>query len=218
MKNFVTLLLTISIAAVITNCATKEDPTTKTPGFLPNYSQLKPVTSPEGTQIYSYIDPTVKRSNYTAAIIESVSLYQTATTDGVSREKIEDARIGIANGIKEIISKKINVTNNSGPGVIKISVAITGATLEGDGFKPRNLIPISAAIKLASMATNLDNKKPVLMVEIKMVDSQTGRLIKETVTTIRGENFRVSANTAEEFQKLAIKWVHEALKYSETQK
>ncbi|MBX9597671.1 MAG: DUF3313 domain-containing protein [Burkholderiales bacterium] len=214
MKKSLNLTLALGLGVLLAGCATKMDPTTKAPGFLPNYSLLKPIPSPDGTQIYSYKSPDAKLSDYHAAIITPVALYQTATESGVTAEQIEQARTNINKGIQQIVSKKLPITDKSAPGVARVNVAITGATLEGEGFSVRNLIPISAAIKLASMATGLDNKKPIMVVEIKVVDSQTDKLLKETVTTISGEKFRMNSNAVEEFQKLATEWVQQALKYS----
>ena len=94
----------------------------------------------------------------------------------------------------------------------RLQVAITGASLETDGFKPRNMIPISAALKLASMATGMDNKTPELVVELKFTDSQTGKLLKEVVTTISGEQFRSASDISDIFNNLVTQWVQQALK------
>lgn len=214
MKKSLNFTLALGLGVLLVGCATKMDPTTKPPGFLPNYGLLKPIPSPDGTQIYSYKAPDAKLSDYHAALVAPVALYQTATESGVTAEQIEKARTNINKGIQQIVSNKLAITDKSGPGVARVNVAITGAVLEGDSFKPRDLVPISAAIKLASMATGLDNKKPIMVVEIKVVDSQSEKLLKETVTTISGEKFRMNSNTVEEFQNLATEWVQQALKYS----
>jgi len=214
MQKFINQIVAFALILSVVACATNVNPTQKAPGFLPNYSLLKPVPSPEGTQIYTYKAPDAKRSDYHATIIQPVSLYQTAVESGVTAEQIEKARKNIDAGITKIVSKKIAITNKPGAGVARVYTSITGAILEPDSLKPWNIIPISAAIKLASMATDLDNKKPVLVVEIKIVDSRSGKLLREIVTVIHGENFRMSVHTADEFEKLAVQWVDQALKYS----
>lgn len=211
-SNIIAIGLLLSAAA----CATKTNPTQKAPGFLPNYSLLKPVTpSPEGTELYMYKAPDAKRSDYHGAIVESVTFYRNPTeSTSLTTAEIEQARKNLNDGIAKVVSKQIPINYKAGPGVARVTVAITGATLEKEGFQPWNIIPVSAAIKLASMATNLDNKKPVLVIEIKIADSVNGRLLKEIVTIINGEKFRISSNAADEFQKLAVIWVDQAIKYS----
>lgn len=200
------LLLTLAMG-----CANTKTP--KPTGFLPDYSKLKPLPSPENIQVYSYTNPNAKKNYYTSVIVESVVLYQTATKDGVSNEQIESARSAITAGIKQIVAKRFKITNTPGTHVAAMSVAITGATVEGESFKPWNIIPISAAIFLASKATNLDSKQPILVVEIKIVDSKTHDLLKETASTINGEKFRIGT-TADKFQSLALEWISEALRYT----
>lgn len=184
-------------------------------GFLPNYSLLKPVANPpQGTQIYTYKNPNVNRGSYTAVIVQPVQLYQTATSQGITDDQIAAAQANIQSGIQQIVSKKIAITTSPGPGIASLTVAITGAELQTEGFKPWNIVPISAAIKLASSATGTDSKTPILVVELKITDSVTGQLLRETVTVISGDTFRNKANTAQEFQQLAQTWVQQALAYS----
>jgi len=205
------------LSLVVASCASKSPELQQTSGFLSDYTLLKPVSSPKGTQIYTYKNPSISRNDYHAVVVKPVRLYQTATEDGVTAQQIETARANIDKGIKEIVSRKIPITSTPAKGVATLDVAITGATVEGKGFSPLNLIPISAALKLASMATDLDSKKPILVVELKFTDSLSGELLRETVTMISGESFRNRANTAKEFEQLAKNWVQQALKYSAAQ-
>jgi hypothetical protein len=202
------------LALSLVSCASNPPPLENTSGFLPNYSVLKPVSSPEGSQIYTYTAPDVERSDYHALIVAPVILYQNAASHGVTNQQIATARANIDSGIKQVASQHIALTQTAGPGVAVLQVAITGATASADGFKPWNVIPISAAIKLATMATDTDSKTPVLVIELKFTDSVTGKLLREDVTVISGETFRNRANTPEEFQQLAQTWVKEALKYA----
>jgi Protein of unknown function (DUF3313) len=98
--------------------------------------------------------------------------------------------------------------------VLPVAITITGASVEGEGFKPRNLLPISAAIKLASNATDTNNKTPVLVVELKFTDSVSGKLLSESLSTISGSEFRDSTQTVQQFTQLAQQWVQQVLKYS----
>lgn len=196
------------------SCSTTPTPKLEqTSGFLPDYNQLKPIPSPKNSQIYTYTVPGVKRSDYNAIIVNPVMLYQTATKHGVTQDQIDTARVNLNTGIRNIISQYIPITTTAGPGVARLQVAITGATTDGTGFSPLNLIPISAAIKLATMATDTDSKVPGLVVELKFTDSVSGKLLREDVTMINGETFRNRSNTAAEFETLAQTWIQQALQY-----
>ena len=212
-RTIMILSLTLGLGACSSNQSTP-DITQQPPSFLPNYSLLKPIPSPKGTQIYSYKAPGVSRGDYHAALVEPVKLYQSGSQKNVSNAQVQQARTSINNGLRQIVSQKMPLTNQAGPGVFRLDVAITGASLETDGFKPWNIIPISAAIKLATMATGNESKKPMLVVELKFTDSQTGKLLKEVVTTISGDEFRDASDTADAFAKLANTWVEQAMKYA----
>lgn len=208
-------LLALALTATIISCTSVQTPDQKQAGFLADYHVLKAVEStPEGTQIYSYTNPTVKRSDYHAVIVEPVIIYQTATESGVTEAQIKNAQKRLTHSLKVIAGKQLPIVTKAGHGVARIQVAITGAELEGDGFSPLNLIPISGLIKLGTMATGLDNKKAILAVETKTTDSRSGKLLRATVTTISGEKFRMEVHTPEEFEELAKQWIQEAVMYS----
>lgn len=204
-----------ALSIAIAGCATSDpDFSKKSPGFLTDYTILKPIKSPDGQHIYVYTAPNVHRSDYHAVIVNPVLIYQTATESGITEEQITNARIHIANSVKELVKTKMPLTTIPGAGVARIEVAITGAVLDGDGFKPRYLIPVAAVIKLTTMATGLDNKTPVLMIETKTTDSLNGKLLRSTVTIVRGEKFRQEVHTPQEFQAAAKIWVKEAITYT----
>ncbi len=210
-------LLIISLASTFALIGCTSQP--KTPmqdpsGFLPNYSELKQVTpAPKGMQVYTYVAPGVKRGDYHAVIVAPVVLYQTATTTGITTTDIANAQVDLQSGIQTIVAKQIPLTTTPGPGVAQLNVAITGAEVNQEGIKPRNLMPISAAIKLASVATGLNGKIPVMVVELKFTDSVNGRLLKEVFTTISGDQFYTASN-ASQFNALAQIWVQQALQFS----
>ncbi len=213
-------LLTLGLVStlVLAGCtASPPTPTTKPSGFLPDYALLKQVTpSPEGTQIYSYTAPNVK-GQYHAVLVAPVVLYQGATANGVTVQDISNAQADLQNGIQQIVSKKMPIVTQPGFGVAQLNVAITGAEVNQEGMQPRNIMPISAAIKLASVATGLNGKIPVMVVELKFTDSVNGRLLREIMTTISGDQFR-TADTASQFTILAQNWVKQALEYSNAAK
>lgn len=211
-------LIAICGLIAITGCSKSPEPMPKGSGFLPNYALLKPIPSPKDTQIYLYKNPEAKRSNYTSVMVSPVALYQTATKDGVTIAEINAARAHLNENINNTISKIIPVTATPGAGVAVLSVAITGATVAEAGFQPWNVIPISAAIKLASMATDLDSKTPALVIELKFTDSVSGALLLESVAVITGDSFHNRANTSKEFVQLAKTKVAESLQYSLNQR
>jgi hypothetical protein len=212
---------TVFLSLILSGCSGQgasskiANPIQNPSGFLPDYALLQPVPdAPKNTEIYNYKAPDLKPGDYRSMIINPVIIYNTASNQGVSENNIENARASIQAGIEKIVSQKVSLTQTEGPGVAELTVAITGAMLEGESLKPRDFIPISAAINLASKAVGKEQKIPAIVVELKIVDSTHGNLLREIVTVIHGEAFRDKTNTSQEFQVLAESWVKDAMDYS----
>ena len=219
LKKLFHFITVIAVMLIIFSCASTKhiNPPNNKKGFLPNYSLLKPLpNNTENIQNYVYKNPKIKNGSYYAVILEPVDLYQPkdeSSAPKIRPQMVETAREIIKNKIKETISKNYNIVNTTGDGVARINVAITGAIVEPDGFHIWNIIPISAVIKLAAMATGLDGKTPVLIIETKVTDSKTGNLLRATVSVINGKTFRLEASTPEEFTQLAEAWIMRAMQY-----
>lgn len=196
-----------------TGLAAQEKPQS---GFLPDYSQLKPVKGPEGTKIYRYTRFDFDPLAYSAVIIDPVMINQAHADEKLTPQVIDQTRAALDASIRDRIGQSsLKIVHEPGPGVIRVAVAISGAELDSEGFKPRNILPISAALKVVSMAAGKEQKTPVLLVENKITDSQTGNLLRAGMITISGEAFRDEANTAHEFQSLAQRVVGIAMDNSE---
>lgn len=218
MKNCFNYILVLGFVLSVTGCASKSSKPNfeeESSGFLVNYDLLEPVEGSAGMQIYVYENDDIETNEYHAAIVEPVFIYEGATDgDGVTYQNIENAKNGINAGLKRAVAEHFKLTEKPGPGVFRMQMAITGADLEGQGLKPWNIIPVSAAITLATHATGYENKRPVLVVELKITDSQTGEILKEVLTISGGDYFRNEDNTSAAFEELADEWVEFVLEYS----
>lgn len=190
-------------------------------GFLTSaeYNRLQEIdTSTPGVKLYRYVSPDFDRSQVKGVMIDPVVLYQTALKQqgqkGLTDETIYQTRMTIDKELKERASRRFNVVTQPGPGIGRLSVALTGAVVEGDSFKPWNAVPISAVLFAAQKASGLDAKTPSFVVEAKMRDSVTGKVWGEGVYVMSGETFRMESSSPEAFQKLAIDWVTTAVRIS----
>jgi hypothetical protein len=211
----------VALSVVLVGCASTSktiDPAFES-GYLGSaaYSRLQPISSPDdGVQIYGYKNPTVNIDKYKAVIIDPVVVYQTATQDaqgkGISEQTIYQVKQAITESLKADVAKHVKVVTKSGADVARVSIAITGAQALGDGFKPTDLIPVRAVLGLASNAAGVNSKNAVLVVEAKVNDSQSGKLLGEALYVVSGETFRLESSSVEAFQKLAEKWVQTAVR------
>jgi hypothetical protein len=96
--------------------------TPPTSGFLGDYSQLKPGNAGQAQLVY--INPDAKWSDYSKVILEPVELWGDAKSKPSEKARGE-IRAFVFNTFKEELAKKFELTEQPGPGVMKITVAIT---------------------------------------------------------------------------------------------
>lgn len=222
MKNLLKLALTILSVSLMLQYSSGAIADTKlmdaekpNSNFLPDYSLLKPVTGPEGTKAYRYTRFDFDPLAYSAVMIDPVAINQQMKDEKLTPDIITSTQQALNASIQDRIgASKMKIAHQPGAGVLRVSVSISGAEVETEGFKPRNILPISAVIKLASKAAGKDSKKAVLLVESKIVDSLTGELMRAGMITIASDSFRDEGATAVEFKNLAEKIVDIAMKNS----
>lgn len=180
-------------------------------GFISDYSLLQKVDGPKGSQIYRYRKTSVAPENFNAVLIDPVVLNQASPEGQLTADVLTQTRTALDQHIRESIAARgLKIVTEPGPGVLRVSVAISGAELETEGFKPRNILPISAVMKLASKATGMESKTPTFLVESKLVDTQSQEMVGAGMITIAGESFRSEAGTVEGFQTLTKRVVQVA--------
>jgi len=181
-------------------------------GFFADVSLLQAINSPEGSKAFRYTSSKFDPSNYQAVMIDSVLINQSGVSDKITADTMEKTRATLEDGIKQKIGKVITLSDKAGPGTLKVNVSISGADVAGEGFKPRNILPVSAVLKLASKAAGKDKKTAMLLIESKVSDSVTGELLKATMLTISSDSFRDQADADQELTDLAKKVVELAMK------
>jgi hypothetical protein len=185
-------------------------------GFLPNYSLLVPTyTTASDTRILRYRKDGINPATYTAVILDPIYLNQTATKD-VSAESIAKAKSTLQASMVETVNARGNlkIVTQPGPGVVRVSVGITGAEVSNDYLKPWNFTPIGLATNAAAFAGGINAKTPAVVVENKITDSRTNEILGMGLVTIQGESFRTASGSVDSFIAMAQKAVRVALETS----
>ena len=140
-----TVLLGALSLSLLAACATKTVPSSQQSGFLNDYSklQLAPNTD-DGMNTYTYVSPTFKRSDYNAVMLDPVTIYQKAT-ESITQENIYQVRQALDDSLKTAVSKQFNVVTTPGKGTARVSIAITGAEVEGSMTLTKSSIETSSA-------------------------------------------------------------------------
>jgi len=208
-KHFLTSLALIS-AGLITTGVSAQSSKDKLPntGFIPDYTLLKPVANPpEGSKIHRYRNPAIQPGTYTSVIIEPIQINEAPDADSkIPPGAVTETKAALGDVLKKMVSQRATIATEAGPGVARITLSISGAELEGEKLRPRNLLPVSAILKIAAAATGNSSQQAVLIIEAKITDSVSGDLIAAGVNTIKGESFRGDAKTTQEFLAVVKRW------------
>lgn len=213
------LLITTCAAGFLVACSNTpklaSQPMPKS-GFLPNYSVLVPTfTTQSDTRVWRYRKADINPGSYTGVILDPIYLNQSATKE-VSAEAISSAKAALQASMVEAVNSRgnIKIVTQPGPGVVRISVGITGAESSSDSLQPWNFTPIGLALNAAAYAGGVNSKTPALLVESKITDSQTKELLGEGLVTVQGESFRTAGGSVDSFVAMAKKVVRVAMETS----
>jgi hypothetical protein len=216
MKINLPLFCTSSILILLVACSTAPQLSTQPlpkSGFLPQYELLKPVTIKDpDVRVWRYSNPVIDSKSYTGVIVEPIFLNQEATQK-ITPEILNKTKDALQKSMLEGIQTKdhIKVVTKPGPGVAILSVGITGAETSNDSLQPWNFTPIGLAINAAAYTTDMNSKTPAMVIEGKIIDSQSKEIISESLAVIKGESFRTGSGSVESFVEMAKKVVRIAL-------
>ena len=216
MSLFAAVTATVCLIAACSNTPKLASEPMPRSGFLPNYSLLVPTyTTASDTRIWRYRKDGINPATYTAVILDPIYLNQTATKD-VSAESIAKAKSTLQASMVESVNARGNlkIVTQPGPGVVRVSVGITGAEVSNDYLKPWNFTPIGLATNAAAFAGGINAKTPALVVENKITDSRTNEVLGMGLVTVQGESFRTSSGSVDSFIAMAKKAVSAALETS----
>jgi hypothetical protein len=219
MKNlhiFAASILVVVLLAACSNAPKLATESMPKSGYLPDYSILVPMaTSVPDARIWRYRISGVNPDSYTAVILDPIYLNQGATKD-VSAESIAKAKTALQASMIEAVNTRgnIKIVTMPGPGVARLSVGITGAESSADSLQPWNFTPIGLALNAAAYAGGVNAKTPALLVESKITDSQSNKLLGEGLVTIQGESFRTAGGSVDSFIAMAKAVVKVAMEAS----
>lgn len=216
MKKIAALVVMVSATTILSACGSApqlaSEPMPES-GFLPDYAVLAPVsTAIPDVRIWRYRKPGVDAASYTAVILDPIYLNQ-GVTENVTQAAIDNAKSTLQASMVDAVKSKagIKLTDQPGPNVARISVAITGAESSADGLKPWNFTPVGLAMNAAAYVGDVNAKTPAMLVESKLTDSQTGEVIGEGLVTVQGDSFRTNSGSVDSFVAMAKKVVQAAM-------
>jgi hypothetical protein len=126
---------------------------------------------------------------------------------------VAQAKAALQTAIYEAVEtrKDMKIVTTPGPGVARISVAITGAEIDAEGLKIYNFTPVGLVSNGVQYAAGVNSKIPAMIVESKITDSTSRNFLAGGVVSVQGETFRTNSGSIESFQNMAKKAVQAAV-------
>jgi hypothetical protein len=206
------VLLLIATACLMAACTTTTKLITEPmpmSGFLPDYKILTPLASSDADiRAWRYRISGIDPRKYTGVIIDPIYINQGATKE-VNAEAIAKTKDTLNAAILESVKELgvIQVVTKPGPNVARLSVGITGAESTNNSLQPWDFTPVGATLTAASYAGGMNARTPALLLESKVVDSESKKLLAECLVAIQGDSFRTASASLDSFTAMAKKAV-----------
>lgn len=177
-------------AALVSGCASTQPSQSNYSGWLGNYDKLQPYTTATGATSMRWIDPALQSGQYNAIMIDPVTYYPAAQPGSqVSQSVLNQIPTYLVNQVRaELGANNVNVVSQPGPGVLRLTAAITGVDTPTEGMQAYEVLPIAAVWGAAKAATGERAHNTIVYLEAKMTDSQSGKMLGEVVRKGLGEN------------------------------
>ncbi|SAK57614.1 hypothetical protein AWB79_02422 [Caballeronia hypogeia] len=118
----------------------------------PLRSSLQQTQDPNGETFLRYVNPRLSPANYSAVMVEPISMYPTAEPgDQLSQATIDQIRSCGTTCLRQAIGSRVRVVEAPGARVVKLQVAVTGVANTAEGLKPNQVVPMAF---VATMAVN----------------------------------------------------------------
>ena len=195
-NNVVALGLLILLAGCSATDKKVEEMQTNQNGFLTSYDKLVKVKTNDDSSAMRFVKPGLREQGYTGFIIDPVIVYPEAESEETATISKDVTKEIIAYADKvftDAVAAEGKLATEPGAKVARIKVAISSLEITGKKLKPRQYIPLGFVLTVAR--GRLNDMDVQLMMEIEMVDSQTGDVLAQVIKSGTGE--RIENNKTE---------------------
>lgn len=181
----------VALACVSTAVAQDRDS-----GFLRDYTRLEAGKDSKGVPIRNWVSAKFTPANYNALLLDPIVFYpEPQPSEKVSAAELQ-RMLAYANEVhKQAVSKRFNLVDRPGPGVVRLRIALTSVAAKEEGLKPYQLVPLAFLATMASRAAKGGApQRALIIVEAEATDSTTGELLASRVRVGTGERLAKEAN------------------------
>jgi len=182
-------------------------------------SQFKPL--PDNPSQYVYIKPNAHLDRYTQIWVAPLVILNKETGKQwqalVSDENGQAAQIFQQAMVKALKDRGVRVSDQPGPGVITLRVAVTHVQQDKEGFVASDILPIKAIFNVARMAAGME--KYIVNIDTlgQLEDSQSGELLAGGFGIRKQSKSGPSAISLDDFASWTQSWSQDvALRLAKT--
>lgn len=172
-------------ALLLGGCASKVTEPEQYSGFLADYSQLQPATSPTGQPVLRWMAPGLKLSNYQHMTVQSIGFYPAPSpSEQIGAPALAELQTYTSEQVKAAFGRRFQVQEagaRPGPNTLILRAAITGVDTKAEGLKPYEVIPIALVVAATTSATGARDRTTELFVEAELLDASTGQPVLQVV-------------------------------------
>ena len=210
MKSVSVFSIVLLCAGVVGCAQTQAMSKVQTSGFLRDYSILQKGEKDQALLVYK--NPTANWSSYTKVYLDPVTVWKDEQTKAVAPEDLQKLADFLEVQVNDALKQDYEMVQAPGPGVMRVSVAIT----EADASSPTmdTISSIVPQLRLLTGAKGLvAGGKPGFVgsasVEVKITDTQTGTLLAAAVDRRAGtKNLSGVTDKWNDVQESYIYWAN----------
>lgn len=179
-RNAILAVSAVLLAAACTASTARLD-NAKMSGFLENYEALEPVE-----RGYLYTNPNADWSSYDKILLPPVTIWRSGENSLDEIQEAELAKVAtlLDRAVRDRLSKDFQIVDEAGPGVLRLSLAITEALASDDQISIITADVGSQSMPAdAEISAELEAYADVAMIEIEARDAAHRQLLAAAVDT-----------------------------------
>jgi hypothetical protein len=207
-----TYLGAIILSLFLASCATKggdtKEPVMLNSGFLENYTILKDEKDAAGNPVRRWVSSKLNAHNYQKVMIEPVIYFPPMKPDATANAAtLEAVRRYMDQTLRSKVGAQLPLVDQTGPGVVRMRVAIASVNTEAAALKAYQYIPLAYLVHKVDEAATGTNMATMVFVEAEMTDSVSGELLAEAVKSGDGTTVKEGTSvTAADVTPLIDRW------------
>ena len=175
MKNVKTISKALMVMLLVTGCATKTAQVSDYSGYIGDYEGLAQTTDELGKDVLRWKNPDLVPGVYDTLMIDPIVFYpKPEPTAQISRDLLMDIGDYANKALKREVGKVVKLSDQPGPRVLRMRIAITGISTAAEELSAYEYIPIAAIAAGVNSASGGRDREVFLVAEAEFVDSMTG--------------------------------------------